>query len=150
MIFVISIILMITLQLFVTKTKTGCAMRAVSADTDAARLMGINVDRTISVTFALGSALAGAAGIMVGIYYNTINPLMGSTPGTKAFIAAVFGGIGSIPGAMIGGFVIAFIETMVGGYVSTLIQDAVVYALLIIILIFKPRGLMGINRREKV
>jgi branched-chain amino acid transport system permease protein len=150
MIFVISIVLMIALQLFVTKTKTGCAMRAVSADTEAARLMGINVDRTISITFALGSALAGAAGIMVGIYYNTINPLMGSVPGTKAFIAAVFGGIGSIPGAMIGGFVIAFIETMVGGYVSTLIQDAVVYALLIVILIFKPRGLMGINKREKV
>jgi len=150
LIFLISIALMICLNLFVTRTKTGCAMRAVSADADAARLMGIDVDRTISITFALGSALAGAAGIMVGIYYNTINPLMGSTPGMKAFIAAVFGGVGSIPGAMIGGFVIAFIETMVGGYISSLLKDAVVYALLIVILIFKPSGLLGVNRREKV
>ena len=103
-IFVTTIVLMLILQTIVKKTKVGRAMRAVSVDADAARLMGINVDATISYTFAIGSALAGAAGVLVGIYYNSINPLMGMVPGVKAFIAAVFGGIGIVPGAMFGGF----------------------------------------------
>ena len=149
-IFLITIALMCALQYIVKFTKMGRAMRAVSVDSDAARLMGINVDKTISITFAIGSALAGAAGILVGVYYNTINPLMGSVPGLKAFIAAVFGGIGIIPGAMIGGFAIGIIETLVIGYGSSLYKDAVVYAILILILILKPSGLLGKNRKEKV
>lgn len=149
-IFVVTILLMIILQFIVTKTKTGRAMRAVSLDSDAARLMGINVDRTISFTFALGSALAGAAGVLVGIYYSSINPLMGLVPGIKAFIAAVFGGIGIIPGAMIGGIFIGIIEALVSGYGSSLYKDAFVYIILIIILVVKPTGLLGKNVREKV
>jgi branched-chain amino acid transport system permease protein len=125
-------------------------MRAVSVDTDAARLMGVNVDQTISFTFALGSALAGAAGVLVGIYYNSINPLMGLVPGVKAFIAAVFGGIGIIPGAMLGGILIGVTEALVSGYGSSLYKDAVVYVILIIILVVKPAGLLGKNVREKV
>lgn len=149
-IFVITVVLMCLLQFIVKYTKIGRAMRAVSVDSDAARLMGINVDQTISITFAIGSALAGAAGILVGIYYNTINPMMGSVPGLKAFIAAVFGGIGIIPGAMFGGFAIGIIETLVVGYGSSLYKDAVVYVILILILILKPAGLLGKNRKEKV
>ena len=141
---------MIGLQFVVTKTKIGRAMRAVSVDTDAARLMGVNVDQTISFTFALGSALAGAAGVLVGIYYNSINPLMGLVPGVKAFIAAVFGGIGIIPGAMLGGILIGVTEALVSGYGSSLYKDAVVYVILIIILVVKPAGLLGKNVREKV
>lgn len=146
----VTILLMILLQFIVTKTKTGRAMRAVSLDSDAARLMGINVDRTISFTFALGSALAGAAGVLVGIYYSSINPLMGLVPGIKAFIAAVFGGIGIIPGAMLGGILIGIIESLVSGYGSSLYKDAFVYIILIIILVVKPAGLLGKNVREKV
>lgn len=146
----ITLILMILLQFIVKKTKLGKAMRAVSQDADAARLMGINVDNTISFTFILGSALAGAAGVLVGVYYTSINPLMGYMPGVKAFIAAVFGGIGSIPGAMIGGFFIGMVEVMVAGYASSLFKDAVVFAILILILIVKPTGLLGRNIREKV
>ncbi|MFV0254733.1 MAG: branched-chain amino acid ABC transporter permease [Erysipelotrichaceae bacterium] len=149
-IFLTTIILMIVLQFIVRKTKMGKAMRAVSADPDAARLMGIDVNRTISFTFALGSALAGAAGVLVGVYYNTINPLMGMVPGIKAFVAAVFGGIGIIPGAVFGGFFIGSVETFVSGYGGSLFKDAVVYAILIIILIVKPAGLLGKNRKEKV
>ena len=149
-IFVITVILMIVLQFIVQKTKMGRAMRAVSVDEDAARLMGIDVDKTISFTFLLGSALAGVAGVLVGIYYNSINPLMGMTPGLKAFIAAVFGGIGSIPGAMIGGLFIGIAETMVTAYGSSLYKDAIVYIILILILILKPAGLLGKNVREKV
>jgi branched-chain amino acid transport system permease protein len=146
----ITILLMILLQFIVKKTKLGKAMRAVSQDADAARLMGINVNNTISFTFMLGSALAGAAGVLVGVYYTSINPLMGYLPGVKAFIAAVFGGIGSIPGAMIGGFFIGMVEVMVAGYASSLFKDAVVFAILILILIVKPAGLLGRNVREKV
>ena len=149
-IFVVTILLMLLLQFVVRKTKIGRAMRAVSVDTDAARLMGINVDATISYTFAIGSALAGAAGVLVGIYYNSINPLMGMLPGVKAFIAAVFGGIGVIPGAMFGGFFIGVVETLVSGYGSSLYKDAVVYAILIVILVVKPSGLLGKNVKEKV
>lgn len=149
-IFTITIVLMIALQLIIKKTKMGRAMRAVSVDEDAAKLMGINVDTTISFTFLLGSSLAGVAGILVGIYYNSIDPLMGMIPGLKAFIAAVFGGIGSVPGAMIGGLFIGIAETMVVAYGSSLYRDAIVYLILILILINKPDGLLGKNQREKV
>ena len=149
-IFTVTIVLMVALQFLVNKTKIGRAMRAVSVDADAARLMGVNVDATISFTFAIGSALAGAAGVLVGLYYNSINPLMGMLPGIKAFIAAVFGGIGIIPGAMLGGFFIGIVETMVAGYGSSLWKDAVVYIILILILIIKPAGLLGKNTKEKV
>ena len=149
-IFTITIVLMIALQLIIKKTKMGRAMRAVSVDEDAAKLMGINVDTTMSFTFLLGSSLAGVAGILVGIYYNSIDPLMGMIPGLKAFIAAVFGGIGSVPGAMIGGLFIGIAETMVVAYGSSLYRDAIVYLILILILIIKPDGLLGKNQREKV
>lgn len=147
---IITIILMIILNFVVKRTKIGKAMRAVSQDMDAARLMGINVDTTISYTFAIGSALAAAAGVLVGLYYNTINPLMGVLPGLKAFIAAVFGGIGIIPGAMLGGFSLGIIETLVSGYGSSMYKDAVAFALLILILFIKPSGLLGKNIKEKV
>lgn len=142
-IFVITIILMVLLTYIVNKTKMGRAMRAVSVDEDAAKLMGINVDTTISFTFFLGSCLAGVAGVLVGVYYNSINPLMGMTPGLKAFIAAVFGGIGNIPGAMIGGLFIGIAETLVTAYGSSLYKDAIVYVILILVLILKPDGLLG-------
>ena len=145
-----AIALMIILQFIVKKTKIGKAMRAVSADKDAAQLMGIKVDSTISFTFAIGSALAGAGGVLVGIYYNSIDPLMGMMPGLKAFVAAVFGGIGSIPGAMIGGMSIGVLETLVSGYGNSMYRDAFVFAFLIVILILKPSGLLGKNTKEKV
>lgn len=150
LIVVSTIVLMALLQFIVKKTKMGKAMRAVSLDKDAAELMGINVNSTISFTFALGSALAGAAGVLVGIYYNSIDPLMGVIPGLKAFVAAVFGGIGIIPGAMIGGYFIGTVEVFVSGYGNSLYKDAVVFAILIIILIVKPAGLLGKNTKEKV
>ncbi len=146
----ISVFLMIVLQFIVKKTKMGKAMRAVSQDPDAARLMGISVDRTISFTFAIGSALAGAAGVLVGVYYNSIKPLMGIAVGLKAFIAAVFGGIGIIPGALIGGYVIGGSETLVSSLGYSMFKDGVVFAILILILIVKPAGLLGKNRKEKV
>jgi branched-chain amino acid transport system permease protein len=149
-IFSVTILLMVLLTLIVQKTKIGRAMRAVSADENAARLMGISVDRTISFTFFLGSCLAGAAGLLVGLYYNSISPLMGMVPGIKAFVAAVVGGIGSIPGAMVGGLFIGLCETMVVAYGSSLYKDAIVYAILIVVLIIRPQGLFGKNTREKV
>ena len=149
MIFVIAVLLMLLLQFIVKKTKIGKAMRAVSTDPDAAQLMGINVNATISYTFAIGSALAGAAGVLVGLYYNSISPLMGMTPGLKAFIAAVFGGIGIIPGAMMGGVSIGVLETLVAGYGGSLYKDAVVYVILILILLIKPSGLLGKNEKGK-
>ena len=149
-IFVTSIVLMFVLQFIVQKTKLGRAMRSVAVDKDASALMGVNVDNTITITFAIGSALAAAAGIMVGLYYIKVYPYMGFAPGLKAFVAAVFGGIGIIPGAMIGGFAIGLIETLVAGYGSTLYKDAVVYGILILILLVKPSGLLGKNIKEKV
>ncbi|MDD2447121.1 MAG: branched-chain amino acid ABC transporter permease [Tissierellia bacterium] len=146
----ITVILMVLLQYVVRKTKTGKAMRAVSQDKDAAELMGISVDKVISVTFAIGSALAGAAGVLVGIYYNTINPLMGSGPGLKAFVAAVLGGIGLIPGAVLGGFSLGLIETLVSAYGGSIYKDAVAFAILIIVLLLKPSGLLGKDVKEKV
>ena len=145
-----TVVLMVILQFIVKNTKPGKAMRAVSADRDAAQLMGIDVNKTISFTFLIGSALAGAAGVLVGIYYNSIDPLMGIMPGLKAFVAAVFGGIGNIPGALIGGLSIGIIETMVGGYGSSMYRDAAVFALLILVLIIKPSGLLGKQLGEKV
>lgn len=145
-----AVVLMVILQYIIKRTRTGKAMRAVSLDKDAAVLMGINVDNIISVTFAIGSSLAAAAGVMVGVYYNTINPLMGIIPGLKAFVAAVLGGIGIIPGAMVGGFVMGILETMVSGYGSSLYRDAVAFGVLILILIIKPTGLFGKNSGEKV
>jgi branched-chain amino acid transport system permease protein len=146
----ISITLMILLQLIVHKTKIGKAMRAVSLDYDAARLMGINVNNTISATFAIGSALAGAAGVIFGLYYIKIEPLMGIIPGLKAFIAAVLGGIGLIPGAMVGGLLLGLIESLVSAAGFSLWRDGVAFIVLILILIFRPSGLLGKNTKEKV
>jgi branched-chain amino acid transport system permease protein len=150
LIFIVTVVLMAVLQYIVHKTKTGKAMRAVSFDLEAALLMGIDVNRTISATFALGSALAAAAGVLVGVYYNSINPLMGVIPGLKAFITAVLGGIGIIPGAMIGGFILGIVESLVAGYWSSLLRDAVAFTILIIILLIKPTGILGKNIGEKV
>ncbi|NSL52827.1 branched-chain amino acid ABC transporter permease [Calidifontibacillus erzurumensis] len=146
----VSIILMIILQFIVHRTKIGKAMRAVSHDAEAARLMGINVDNTISATFAIGSALAGAAGVIFGIYYTKIEPLMGIIPGLKAFVAAVLGGIGIIPGAMVGGLVLGLVETIVSAFGYSLWRDAAAFIILILILIFRPSGIFGKNMREKV
>ena len=146
----ISFFLMIFLQFIVHKTKIGKAMRAVSHDADAARLMGINVDNTISATFAIGSALAGAAGVIFGIYYTRVEPLMGVLPGLKAFVAAVLGGIGIIPGAMVGGLVLGVVETIVSALGYSLWRDAAAFVILILILILRPAGIFGKNAREKV
>jgi len=146
----VSLALMVILTYVVQRTKIGKAMRAVSFDTDAARLMGIDVDRVISITFAIGSSLAAAAGMLVGVYYNSIDPLMGIMPGLKAFVAAVLGGIGVIPGAMVGGVLMGVIEALVSGFISSTFRDAAAFAILIIILLFKPSGLLGKNVREKV
>ena len=150
LIFVVAILLMLLLTYIVNKTKVGKSMRAVSYDTDAARLMGINVDRVISYTFALGSSLAAAAGVLVGIYYNSIDPLMGVMPGIKAFVAAVLGGIGIIPGAVFGGLILGVVEALTSGFLSSTFRDAVSFAILILILLFKPAGLLGKNIKEKV
>ena len=146
----ISLVLMLMLQFIVHQTKIGKAMRAVSHDADAARLMGINVDNTISATFAIGSALAGAAGVIFGIYYTRIEPLMGVLPGLKAFVAAVLGGIGSIPGAMVGGLMLGVVETVVSALGYSLWRDAAAFVILILILILRPAGIFGKNAREKV
>ncbi len=145
-----TIFLMILLQFVVQKTKMGKAMRAVSIDPEAAQLMGINANMVIAFTFFLGSTLAGAGGVMVGMYYNSINPLMGAGYGTKAFVAAVIGGIGLIPGAVLGGYLIGMVEVMITAYGNSMIRDAVVYLILIIILLVKPAGLLGKNQSEKV
>ena len=145
----ITVAMMIALQLIIKRTRMGRAMRAVSSDRDAAQLMGVNVNQTISFTFILGSTLAGVAGVMYGAMFK-INPLMGMQPGLKAFIAAVFGGIGSIPGAMVGGLLLGFIETMVSAYISSAFKDAVAFAILIIVLLVRPHGLLGKDTREKV
>lgn len=145
-----TVILMTLLQFIVKYTRVGKAMRAVSFDKDAASLMGINVNNTISATFAIGSALAAAAGVLIGVYFNTINPLMGIMPGLKAFVAAVLGGIGLIPGAMIGGVALGLIESLISGAGFSTWRDAAAFLILIIVLIVKPTGLLGKNVREKV
>ena len=150
LIFIITVILMVLLTYIVQKTKMGKAMRAVSFDTETAQLMGINADRVISFTFGIGSALAAAGGVLVGVYYNSIDPLMGIMPGLKAFVAAVLGGIGSIPGAMTGGIVLGVIEALVSGFISSTFRDAAAFAILILVLLFKPSGIFGKNTNEKV
>ena len=145
-----NIVIMISLTLFTGRTKMGKAMRACSEDKGAAQLMGIDVNRTISVTFAIGSALAAIAGVLLCSTYHTLMPTSGSMPGIKAFTAAVFGGIGSIPGAMIGGLLLGVIEILGKAYISTELGDALVFAVLIIVLLFKPAGLLGKPINEKV
>jgi len=146
----ISCIVMFSLNVFTSKTKTGKAMRAVSEDRDAAQLMGINVNKTISTTFAIGSALAAIAGVLLCSTLSTLQPTTGSMPGIRAFTAAVFGGIGSIPGAMIGGILLGIIETFSKSYISPQFSDAIVFSVLIIILLVKPAGLLGKQVQEKV
>ena len=144
------IVIMIVLTLFINKTKMGKAMRCVSEDKGAAELMGINVNGTISLTFAIGSALAAIAGVLLCSAYPTLMPTTGSMPGIKAFTAAVFGGIGSIPGAMVGGILLGVIEILGKAYVSTELGDAFVFAVLIVVLLVKPTGLLGKPVHEKV
>ena len=147
---VVTIICMVALNLFIKKTKLGKATRAVSQDTGAAQLMGINVNKTIAITFAIGSGLGALGGALYAIVYPQIEPYMGMLPGLKAFIAAVFGGIGSIPGAMVGGYVLGLLEAYVKGSFLTTWANPIVFGILILILIFKPNGLFGKNMKEKV
>ena len=147
---VVSAIVMVCLTLFTSKTKMGKAMRAVSEDRDAAQLMGINVNRTISTTFAIGAALAAVAGVLLCSTVPTLQPTTGAMPGIRAFTAAVFGGIGSIPGAMLGGILLGIIETFSKVYLSSQFSDAIVFSVLIIILLVKPAGLLGKQVQEKV
>jgi branched-chain amino acid transport system permease protein len=145
-----AIVLMLILRLIVMKTKMGTAMRAVSYNMTAASLMGINLNRIISFTFIIGSSLAAAAGILFGLNYPKIDPLIGILYGLKAFVAAVLGGIGNIAGAAFGGMIIGVVETFVSGYISSTYRDAIAFAILILILLFKPTGLMGKKEIEKV
>ena len=144
------LIVMVGLTLFTSKSKTGKAMRACSEDKGAAQLMGINVNRTISITFAIGSALAAIAGVLLCSAYPTLTPTTGAMPGIKAFMAAVFGGIGSIPGALIGGLLLGIIELFAKAYISTQLSNSIVFAVLIIVLLVRPAGLLGKNVQEKV
>ena len=147
---VVCVVIMILLTTFINKTKLGKAMRAVSEDKGAAQLMGIDVNTTISVTFAIGSGLAAIAGVLLCSAYPNLTPTTGSMPGIKAFTAAVFGGIGSIPGAFLGGLLLGVIENLAKAYISTQISDAIVFGVLIIVLLVKPAGLLGKPTREKV
>jgi branched-chain amino acid transport system permease protein len=144
------IIIMVGLTLFTSRSKMGKAMRACSEDKSAAQLMGINVNRTISMTFAIGSALAAIAGVLLCSSYPTLQPTTGSMPGIKAFTAAVFGGIGSIPGAFLGGILLGIIEAMAKAYISTNLANSIVFAVLIIVLLVRPAGLLGKYVPEKV
>ncbi len=146
----VTAVIMISLSLFINKTKLGKAMRAVSEDKDAAELMGISVNRTITMTFAIGSALAAVASVFYGATYTYIKPTTGSMPGIKAFPAAVFGGIGSIPGAMLGGIMLGIIEQLSQRYISTLWTNAIVFGVLVLVLVVKPTGLLGKKISEKV
>ena len=144
------IIIMVCLTLFIKKTKAGQAMLAVSEDKDAAELMGINVNATISLTFAIGSGLAAVAGALLCSQYTSLTPYTGAMPGIKAFVAAVFGGIGSIPGALIGGLLLGVIENLSKAYISSQMADAIVFSVLIIVLLVKPTGILGKKINEKV
>ncbi len=148
--FVVTFICMIGLTYFINNTKAGSAMRAASEDKAAAELMGINVNKTISMVFAIGSALAGVAGFLYISQYQALMPTLGALPGIKAFVAAVLGGIGSIPGAMLGGIMLGVIESLSKAYISTQLADAIVFGILVIVLIVKPSGLLGKNSIEKV
>lgn len=147
---IVTAIAMILLTLFVNKTKMGSAMRAVSEDKGAAELMGINVNSTISLTFAIGSALAAVAGVLYICQYQSMKPTLGALPGIKAFVAAVLGGIGSIPGAMLGGILLGIIESVSKAYISTELADAIVFGVLIVVLLFRPSGLLGKKKIVKV
>ena len=147
---VVCILIMVFLTLFINKTSTGRAMRACSEDKGAALLMGINVNKTISITFAIGSALAAIAAVLLCSTYPSVTPTLGSMPGIKAFTAAVLGGIGSIPGAFIGGLLLGVIENLTKAYISTQLSDAIVFGVLIVILLVKPAGLLGKKVNEKV
>ena len=144
------IVIMAGLMAFISKTKTGQAMLAVSEDKGAAQLMGINVNRTISITFAIGSGLAAIAGVLLCSAYPSLTPYTGAMPGIKAFVAAVFGGIGSIPGAFIGGVVLGILEIFGKAYISSQMADAIVFGVLIVVLVVKPTGILGKNIQEKV
>lgn len=147
---IVSIIIVVSLSVFINKSKPGRAMLAVSEDKGAAQLMGVNVNGTISLTFAIGSALAAVAGVLLCSAYPTLSNTTGAMPGIKAFVAAVFGGIGSIPGAMIGGIVIGIIEILGRAYISPQLADAIVFAVLILVLVIKPTGILGKKIQEKV
>jgi branched-chain amino acid transport system permease protein len=149
-ILVVSALLMIGLQIMIQRTKLGKAMRACSQDLDASYLMGINVNRVISYTFAIGSALAAAGGVMVGVYYNAVWPYMGMMAGLKAFAAAVLGGIGSIPGAMLGGLTLGILEILGVAYLSSSYKDAIAFGILILVLILRPQGILGKKTTKKV
>lgn len=146
----VSAVIMVVLNLFVNKTKVGHAMQAVSEDRGAAQLMGINVNATITLTFAIGSGLAAVAGVLLCSAYPSLQPTTGAMPGIKAFTAAVFGGIGSIPGAMVGGVLLGIIEILGKAYISTQLADAIVFAVLIVVLLVRPTGLLGKKTNEKV
>ena len=147
---VVTTVIMVALTLFINKTKAGSAMRAVSEDRGAAELMGINVNGTISMTFAIGSALAAVAGILYICPYQSLRPPLGALPGIKAFVAAVLGGIGSVPGAMLGGIVLGLIESLSKAYISTELADAIVFGVLVVVLLVKPSGLLGKKTLVKV
>jgi branched-chain amino acid transport system permease protein len=146
----VSFLLMILLRFFIRNTRTGKAMRAVSFNLDAAKLMGISTDRIIATTFALGSALAAAGGVLIGMQIPKIDPLMGILYGLKAFVAAVLGGIGNVPGAVLGGLLIGTSEVLVVGYLSSTYRDAIAFGILILVLILRPQGILGRVEREKV
>jgi branched-chain amino acid transport system permease protein len=147
---VVSFLLMVALRFFIQKTRTGKAMRAVSFNLDAAKLMGISTDRIIATTFAVGSALAAAAGVLIGMQIPKIDPLMGIVYGLKAFVAAVLGGIGNVPGAVLGGLLIGTSEVMVVGYLSSTYRDAIAFGILILVLLLRPQGILGRVQKEKV
>jgi branched-chain amino acid transport system permease protein len=147
---VVSVLLMLALRFFILKTRTGKAMRAVSFNLDAAKLMGISTDGIIAITFALGSALAAAAGVLIGMQIPKIDPLMGILYGLKAFVAAVLGGIGNVPGAVLGGLLIGISEVMVVGYLSSTYRDAIAFGILILVLLLRPQGILGRVQKEKV
>jgi len=145
----VALILMTVLQIFVRRTKIGKAMRATAQDSEAARMMGIDVDRVVMLTFFIGSALAGAAGLIFGLYYNFTSFLIGYTAGLRAFTAAVLGGIGNIVGAMIGGLVIGLIESVGGQMLQVRWTDVIIFSILILVLVFRPTGLLGISTPTK-
>jgi branched-chain amino acid transport system permease protein len=150
LVIITAIVLMLVLQFLVRQTKLGKAMRAVAIDREAAAMMGVNVDQVIVFTFFIGSALAGAGGVLTGMIFTSINNTMGFTAGLKGFTAAVLGGIGNIPGAVLGGFLLGFAETFASGLVSTTFKDVIAFAVLIIILLVRPRGLLGARIQQKV